>query len=331
MNSLGRNIAAPAVVAVVVAGFLLTSCARSEDAPSNTTASTPRGSASALSSASGSASPVGDGGITPPLPSPLASYLLGGADLYTIQAAEGELSATCLKRFGFEPVDLGLDRDAAVAEQLQNDTRLYGITDLGEAAVYGYLPESVATGGRSTGPATSASYNFVYTGDRSGGVAVPKPGEELTSPGQVGGMKIPAGGCLGEARQKLWGSPNAAIKDGVAKNLRRGAYEAALADGRVQRVFSKWSSCMASQGFSFQNPLEPDFQRDPASPASAAEINTAVADIGCKKKTDLVGAWNKVDVEYQKKALEEHLLELTEEQETVEAGVKNAAAVLSGG
>lgn len=324
--------AATGVATVVV---LLAACGGNVDnggnLPSGATSS--RDSAANPSddgSASAGTTPVGDGGILPPKASPLAAYLLQGADLYTIQAAEAELSGECMKRFGFDPVDLGLDRDTTVAEQRENDTRIYGITDLAEARAYGYQPESVATGAGTQAPVTSASYNFVYTGDRSGGVPVPQVGQELESPGDFGGLEIPPGGCLGEARNKLWGTPNPDVKDGFSQSMRISAYDAARADPRVQQIFSEWSACMAAQGFNYQSPLEPKFSREPGSTPSGEEINTAVADIECKKKSDLIAAWNKVDVEYQEKAIEDNQLQLSEEQDKIEAGLKNAATVLNG-
>lgn len=317
-----RGVAARAGVLAVAVALSLSGCdaggASSGPSPLQTVASP------------GAAEGPGDGGIAPPLPSPLASYLLQGTNLHTIQAAETELAGACLKRFGFEPVAREFDQEAALAEQRRTDARLYGITDLDVARIHGYQLAPATGGNDESAQAVSASYTYVYTGDRAGGVAIPRPGAELTSPGKVGGIEIPPGGCLGEARAKLWGSANSEVKDAVAQNLRNTAYDAAKADARVQQVLAAWSRCMAAGGFSYQDPLSPDFDRDPSAPPSTIELNTAVADIECKKQTELVKVWNQVDVEKQQQALEKHHLQLSEVKAKLQAGLRKAVAVLDG-
>jgi hypothetical protein len=318
-------------VLVGAAAFLMTACGVVPEESPNSEVDTPDHAPSTSRPASSGSETVtvGDGGILPPVASPLAAYKLMGADLYAMQAAESELAGECMTRFGFDPVDLGLDRDATVAEQRDSDTRIYGITDLAEANKYGYQPESVATATDEL-PVTTASYNFVYTGDPNGGLSIPQDGGELTSPGDFGGLQIPPGGCLGEAREKLSGSPNAEVKDGFAQSLRGDAYNASMADVRVQQLLSRWSACMAAAGFNYQSPLDPEFSREPGSSPSAAEVNTATTDIGCKKKTALIPGWNKVDVEYQEKAIEKNQLQLTEDKDKIQTALKKAAAVLDG-
>ncbi|WP_343994334.1 hypothetical protein [Nocardioides dubius] len=271
-----------------------------------------------------------DGGVQPPQKSPLSAYMLQGSELFTVQAAEDLLAGDCLKRFGFEPVERSLDLDAVMAEQRMADTRLYGITDSSEAARHGYQPASLADPADDS-PSTSPSYDFVFSGDPNGGVAVPENGAELTSPGEFGGLEIPAGGCLGEAREKLWGTASARVKDDFAQGLRITAYEKSMADPRVQSLFAEWSECLGRRGFNYATPLDPEFGRDAGAPASEAEIATAVADIACKEKTSLVSRWNKVDVAYQRQAIEDNQLQLTEDRETIRAGLQRATKVLDGG
>lgn len=271
------------------------------------------------------------GGVLPPLESPLQAYQIRGADLYTIGQAESQLAGDCMRRFGFDQPPNQLNRDQIIAEQRVADTRLYGITDVGVARQYGYQPAPTPADDSSEPEmAQSDTYRYIFFGQKGELSFSPPPGG-WKSPGKVGGVEIPAAGCLGEARTNLWGEPFFQAKDQLAGGLRLDAYQNATADPRVQAALQDWSACMAKSGFQYSSPLEVNFDRSKAASApSPEEINGAVTDIGCKQKVDLVARWNRVDVEYQKKAIEENQLQLTEERDEIDAALARAAQVLGG-
>lgn len=318
MASVTRRVAAATLV--VLGAVLVSGCAPAGPAPSSNgspSAAPPRRTPTRLPS------------DLPSFTSPLVAYELSGSNLYTMEEAQFQLAGDCMVRFGFPRSTPALNRDEMIAEQQESDAHLYGVDDLTEARANGYLPEVVPGSSQASAmPSGSRTYEFVYTGNKDGSV-VPPPGG-WTSPGTLGGLTIPPGGCLGDARSRLWASPDAQVKDELAQGLRIAAYEHAKADPRVQRLFVRWSTCMAKQGYQYQTPVDPSFDRSPGSAASSTEIRTAVADIGCKDKIDLVPQWHQVDVDYQHDAIEKNQLALTEESNKIRAALKKATAVLHG-
>ncbi|MGH3497898.1 MAG: hypothetical protein ACRDP1_10580 [Nocardioidaceae bacterium] len=260
---------------------------------------------------------------------PLAAYELNGANLYTMEEAQFQLANECMNRFGFPSVTPPLNRDEMVAEQQESDARLYGIDSLSEAKARGYMPQVIPGSSQANAmPTQSASYEFVFTGSREGSV-VPPPGG-WKSPGKFGGLVIPPGGCLGASRTKLWGSPDSQVKDALAQSLRIDAYQQSEADPRVQALFGQWSTCMAQHGYQYQSPLQVEFNRPSRSTPSTMEINTAVADVTCKNKINLVHQWNQIDVDYQRQAIEKNQLALTDEENKIRAALEKATAELNG-
>jgi hypothetical protein len=246
-----------------------------------------------------------------------------------MQEAQFQLASDCTRRFGFAVATQALDRDAMVAEQAEANARLYGITSLVEARTNGYQPTVVPGASQVDAvPTQSAAYQFVFTGSRSGSVAPPPGG--WRSPGKFGGLAIPPGGCLGEARSKLWGSPDSQVKDALAQGLRIRAYQQSKSDPKVQQVLGRWARCMAGRGYHYQTPLDPRFPRDPATVPGADEVNAAVADVECKRQTGLLRVWNRSDISHQRQEIEKNQLALTEEHNKVRAALRRAAEVLNG-
>ncbi|HEU5353590.1 MAG TPA: hypothetical protein VFU65_03985 [Actinocrinis sp.] len=103
-------------------------------------------------------------------------------------------------------------------------------------------------------------------------------------------------------------------------------------DPRVVAAFAAWSNCMKQSGYTYKTPNDP--LHDPRwaglPAASQLEIETAQADVRCKRATDVVGIWYAVESAMQQAAISQN----TEEFATVKAGeareLKIAAAVLGG-
>src|SRR6218665_3567345 len=109
----------------------------------------------------------------------------------------------CIWRFGYDykPV---MNFEKYAESFVIDDARLYGITDPVVAKAYGYLPAPSDEGASDANAAlASANFDLVLRGWKEG---EPPSLESLSkSPGSSGGIEIPAGGCLGDARLKLTG------------------------------------------------------------------------------------------------------------------------------
>ncbi len=163
-------------------------------------------------------------------------------------------------------------------------------------------------------------------------------GEDDVQPGDasasakivIDGKELPRGGCLGEARTRLYGSPAEESRFVLADRLAIVTSQEAAADPRVAQYLADWSACMKDRGFVFKdiNTIMTAFERAPDSKASPQEIMTAVTDIECKKKTGLVRKWRLIGIEKEKVALEKNQLALTEERKDLDSALTKAAVVL---
>lgn len=228
---------------------------------------------------------------------PLTAYGLTTEQFISVEKAIALLGADCMRRFGF---DWTAPRIPDAPKGMLAGR--YGITDAQTAARWGYQPpadhakaEPPADGGYST-PAAMA----VYVGN---------PGKTHN------GLKIPDGGCVGEARLKL------GQKSG----------DRAEADPRVRDRFARWSSCMKQAGFDYANPWaandDPRWSGDVPAPQETA---TSVADVRCKRESELIGLWYAVEVAYQNRLIEQNSEALRAEQHAAQDLLRNANAVLSG-
>jgi hypothetical protein len=100
-----------------------------------------------------------------------------------------------------------------------------------------------------------------------------------------------------------------------------------VGDSRYRAAVQKWSACMADQGFPAQDPItaenSPQSRRD--NQPTAREISTAVSDVTCKNKTNLVGIAVAVQSAYQKIYIEKHITQLTAHRNAVEQAIRTGS------
>ena len=141
--------------------------------------------------------------------------------------------------------------------------------------------------------------------------------------GVFNGKTIPDGGCLGAAQREVEGATDLSMPVRLAFD----AWTASKSDSRVVAAFAKWSQCIAGSGYHYSTPMEAN--NDPkwsGEKASAEEIAVAVADVNCKKTTNLVGIFRMaVDAAYQQEAISQHGVELN----AIKAGLDGQAATAS--
>ncbi|MCX6397363.1 MAG: hypothetical protein NTV23_12815 [Propionibacteriales bacterium] len=312
----------------VLVGILVAGCGPQQGAGATEVRDTPAGPSPA--------SPAYDAAYPQLAAFPVRPYLLVGGESYDVTAAENLLAGACMARFGFTVPPYRKDREFLVAEQREADLNTYGLNDLDRARAYGYQDAFVRQSGRPDagagadgGPAraqspafTLAMVGYAVAHSLNSGVARPRGGDFLPY------------GCIGEARETLWGDPMPA-EDDVARAINVGSFIKAEADRRVIDLFARWSSCMKGRGYTFGHPFGPAKTpwpgRGSAGPPSPAEVSTALADVGCKRQVDLVPRWSAIVAEYQTRAIEKQALELQEARAKIDVALKNANRVLAAG
>ncbi len=121
-----------------------------------------------------------------------------------------------------------------------------------------------------------------------------------------------------------------AVDPSLAEGLGGDSWLKSNSDTRVLAAFYTWSRCMAGSGYSYKNPMDANNDRRwGAHPSSKAEIAVALADVRCKKWTNLTAIRMAVDSAYQRAAILAHAQELRSLQERQQRQVRNAVQVLA--
>jgi hypothetical protein len=229
------------------------------------------------------------------LRSPLDDYVLSPAELGEIAQASQTLVGRCMAGFDVDPLP---PPPPGPALRTWNDWR-YGLTDPA-AAQRGYRrdaqqpatpPEPVLA--RPTAEQTAA---LTGSGART-----------------VHGRPVPDGGCLGQADMALRGSGFADVDRDLAQRLSAESFDRSRDQPRVRAAIAGWSRCMARRGYRYPDPLAPVADpcfRPGVPPPSATEIATAVADVDCKRQSDLVGIRFAAERSYQQLSVADHRAEL---------------------
>ncbi len=260
-------------------------------------------------------------GTTQGLVLPTDSYRPTAAQQNVIADAVGVKTAQCMSQFGF--MWTWTTRASSLPAPHQAD-RLYGVSDLATAQRYGYHLPSTDNRGRGEQRSLSASERLVLSGGAAGAGA--SPGD---SPASYQGKSIPVGGCAGQARRETIGVDDidpARVADAITV----GMWEKSKTDTRVLAAITAWSDCMKQSGYHYASPLDagsdhPEWPRsvDP----SAAEIGTAVADVRCKQRTNLIGVWFTIESAYENEAIQLRFEQLSHIRKQWEEAAARAAQI----
>lgn len=264
---------------------------------------------------------VADTGLVKGLSLPLQQYMQTYQDSVVIERAARSLQTSCMARYGFSITFPPTGTNPPPNADDSNMPRRYGISDPAAAARYGYeLPPETAE--HPAGPELTPAAVAVLTGRKALNPKAEK------APSTYQGKKVPEGGCQQEAFDKL----GARIDFTQVSQLDHDSLVKSQEDPRVQTAIKAWSACMKSKGFTVADPYAA-FHLVPKSgsgTASEEEITVALADIGCKQKTDLVRIWHGVDAAIQAQQVEENQLALEQAKEKNAKAVKAAEAALRG-
>ncbi|MFE6836809.1 MULTISPECIES: hypothetical protein [unclassified Streptomyces] len=250
-------------------------------------------------------------GLAVGLTLPLDEFTAKPADGYAWKVAVQDQWRSCMARYGFK--NFGPPQASDQAARAQADAtmgRRYGVSDLDLAKKYGHhLPNDIKEPARWE-PAPGAE-TAVFTGK----------GPELKG-STYAGKEVPQDGCRGEARRQF-PVPQSPEAEQVGVRV----FDETKTDPDVVKAFAQWSSCMKGKGYQQSHPLEDlgALGISLSTPtAGKEEIAHAVADVECKRETDLIKVWNGKETEKQRKAIEQNAPKLSQERAAKD---KNAAKV----
>ncbi|MER7046938.1 hypothetical protein ABT391_18985 [Streptomyces jumonjinensis] len=252
---------------------------------------------------------------------PLEDYLFSDAERMQLDEGRAALINKCLRRFEMRD-DFKLPGMPPGPRSLMD--RRYGLTDEAAARVYGYHLRDDPRGRPATSPPeaeTAAEKKRLAVlqgadGAKSGGGRVLR----------VKGMPVPAGGCVGEADREIAGKDQPGPGE-LARGANFQTFDISKRDPRVTEVFKEWSECMEKAGHSYPDPLtamsDSGFQ---GKSSTRAERKAAVADVDCKRQTNLIGVWFTVETSVQKELIRQKKSDFSSALKAKKSQLAKAAA-----
>ncbi|MER7952417.1 hypothetical protein ABTY59_34000 [Streptomyces sp. NPDC096079] len=264
---------------------------------------------------------------------PMEAYRPTAEQTRTLARAEQKLVDRCLKGFGIDW------KPAPELPEIGPKNLLdwrYGIHDAAMSAKFGYQVDPAqqarydqALREADARPRPSDDVELVL-----GGTDVPAEIREKASPevrgGVYAGRRIPEGGCFGEARRTLGGSSQGVSP--LVQRLTYDSYPASTRDPRVREVFARWSACMKAEGYTYPAPMaandDPRFRPRPGGP-SRLEIDTALADLGCRATYRVAEVWHDAETRIQRAAITREASALAADRRALDTTLRTAAGVLA--
>lgn len=206
-------------------------------------------------------------------------------------------------------------------------SRRYGVTDADIASRWGYhlTPDDGVTDRSEPGNPVTAGEMLVWTGYADG-----RPQAEEQDPAMYNGMRVPEGGCAGEASRSLEFTSREDVAEPLVVSIDFGAFRQATDDGRVRAVFGEWSECMRAKGYDYPDPIAAGGAADvTTAEPSTAEVRTATADVACKAQHNVIGVWFAVESAYETAMINTKLEELHAAQAKMAIILRNAQAALA--
>ncbi|MFF1765782.1 hypothetical protein [Streptomyces sp. NPDC058249] len=237
---------------------------------------------------------------------PLETYMLSSPDIADIEDARSAVESACMKEHGLTFNPPSARSTVPVGFNAANMERRYGLTDPDAARTHGYQLPSELTPEQEQEEADAE--------------------EKAEGRTEVWDDML-AGACIPEANQKI-GIINPTDPVG---DLSAQSFEATKNQATVAKTITAWSACMNDHGHKARSPLDAAgaFPQARSATPARAEVAAAVADVGCKKSTQLVDIWYKAEVAYQKKQIASHKKELEAAKVRNTKLIGNARAVLA--
>jgi len=257
---------------------------------------------------------------------PLDTLLsLSWDDRRTLILAEETLVAECMRSQGW-PYEIP---PVPVSGPGEVPDRRYGATSRD-------LEQPVTPGGRGDGGAVTTEPASTPGGGLPEGLD-PEQADAwqraLTGDGFIwvadGAAGIPAGGCVAQAQERLYGERVARSETFYRiQGWIREAFRSSRSDPEVVAALRRWQACMEEAGWvGYEDPLE----LATAFTANGIYDPRIRADIECKEETGLVEVWSRVESRYQEQVLAAHEAEILAWVEQREQALERARGVVDGG
>ena len=318
-----------AAIVLAAAATLVTGCSAATTGSSHTAQNPKTGPIAQESSTVDKAhwpSSTPRNGLAKGLSLPLEDYMQTYQDTVALDNGARDLQKKCMADYG---LTITLPPAGSTPPPNDNDAnieRRYGITDRDTAEKYGYgLPEYLV-GNRQGAklPKMTAEETEVFSGHTS---LNPRDRNRAAAPATFKGKKIHKNGCAGWADSQVEGLD---ADFSLASELNGQSLTQSLKEPAVQDVIEAWSTCMSGKGYTVETPYDADKVVPHIDGApSQDEIDVALADIDCKKATDLVKVWNDTETAIQKQQIVDHRSELTKPKERNASAVAAAKKVLA--
>ncbi|MCX4527446.1 MULTISPECIES: hypothetical protein [unclassified Streptomyces] len=252
---------------------------------------------------------------------PMDAYTDTEAEAVRMGRVQEGLVSRCMARYGFTYEGPRPAAGATASASGDRHKYLFGLADPAYAAAHGYDKGAGAGangGNREKPPApqlSDSAYAVLHgeqRGTQGGGRAPDAPNEEEaagTDSGiEVGGRKVPPGGCGREAYRKLYAPRKDSVDLLFAFGLASEAHDRSKRDSRVVEVLAKWSACMDKSGYpGIKSPYDVvDTLALEDDKGGAKAVAAATADVACKREVNLVGVWAAVEKAYQERLVDEH-------------------------
>lgn len=239
---------------------------------------------------------------------PLEAYMETYQDTVSIDNAERHLESTCLADYGFHLTFPPAGQTPPPSADDSNMPRRYGITDRAVAAQYGYgLPDGMQHQEGTKMPTLTKSQVEVLTGRTSIRHSPADPAPAM-APSTYQGKPIHKDGCAGWAKDQLG---TRTMDFSLVSRLDGESLTQSQQTPAVRNVISAWSRCMKGKGYTIDTPYDADkIVPHVDGHPSKDEIRVALADIDCKKSTNLVKVWFAEEAKIQQQQIKDHQSEL---------------------
>ena len=248
---------------------------------------------------------------------PIETYMLTPAQSIDFEWVSEAAIGACMRRFGQDypvPPKPG-DASPSQAKYSVLDRR-YGVSDLESVRIWGYHPPASDDG---VTPPDGKSITIGQLPEDARTVllgANPRTGQRVTS---FAGKPLPEHGCLAEPDRLVPGASGGPIGpggggEGVVTLIKAKSFSDSQADPRVVSAIGAWSTCMKIRGYDTPDPLRASehLASIGKNVPDAAEISQAVADVECKRNTNLIGVWFSAESDLQNAAINQNAAALTE-------------------
>ncbi|MFE2267230.1 hypothetical protein [Streptomyces griseosporeus] len=179
--------------------------------------------------------------------------------------------------------------------------RRYGLSDMNEAAKFGYaFPEDATPPKRAERKLTEADRRAL---------------------GAAGDPK----GCIGIGTTRITGSPlRSTAGSPTAVKIQRDTWLKSAEDPRVRARTLEWSKCMKAKGFVLRTPLE----SPKAGTSKSDERRMATSSVECSNSVKLPNVWFEVESKLQDVAISKESARLEAEKEELRRQLANADSVV---